>query len=1152
MSNKGFTHLHLHSQYSLLDGAISFKKLFAQCEKLGMDSVAVTDHGNLFGAVEFYTKARDANIKPIIGIEAYIAPGSRHDKAKTSISDAAYHLILLAENEIGYYNLLKLASIGFTEGFYYRPRIDKEVLAQYNEGLICSTACIKGEVTAAIARGDEKGAREIAESYIKIFGTDRFFIELQRHKGDNPAVVPGLIDLANKLGLGLIATNDVHFLDESDYEAHNCLCAISTGKRADDENRMVYPPGVFLKSPDQMRDLFPEAPEACDNTLAIAERCNVEVDLKTRHAPRFKPPDKKTPEDYLSELCYKGAKKLYGEITDVIKERMERELNVISSKGFASYFLIVWDFCNYAHENKIAIGARGSGVGTLVGYSLGLCDVDPLHYDLLFERFMDPERNEMPDIDIDICQAHRGQLIDYVRKKYGHVAQIITFGTMKARAVVRDVSRVLGIPLSEADKVAKLIPADLGMTLDKALETEPELKTLYDENESIRKMIDIGKKLEGLARHASVHAAGVVIADEPLSNFVPLYKAPNSEDIVTQFEGPMVEKVGLLKMDFLGLKTLSVLDRACILVHEIHGQEIDLEKIDITDQTVFKLFTEGKTKGVFQFESGGMQNLLMKMRPDRIEDLIAANALYRPGPMILIPDYIERKHGASWTLPHPIMTEVLQETYGIMTYQEQVMRICNRLGDIPLREAYKLIKAISKKKLDIIAKEKERFIAGCVDKKMKKQEAEQIFELIERFAGYGFNKSHSTRYAFVAYQTAYMKAHWPVEFMAALLTFEMDNTEKIVDYIGECAQMSIQVLPPDINRSGVDFTPIYENDKDGNRKKGVIRFGLAAVKGVGEKAVEQIIAAREKVGKFESLFHFCENVDLRAANKQVLEALIKSGAFDNLGGNRAQMMLGLERAMQNGSCLQADKQAGQLNFFSEIPSEADHSKDNQQLPHAAPWPEPKMLAFEKEVLGFYVTSNPLSHHAESINIFSNCNSAELVHFTGEKQVTIGGMVAKIRYNVTKTGRNAGSKMAVFVLEDLQGQVEVVLFPETLSKYSDILAQDAIVFVRGKADFRRETPNIIAEELIALNDAMDKLAAKVRIRLFSKEVTQEKVSEIKTICKYHKGKSSLLVTVQTEKGKVHAAADRALNVNPNPEFCRKMIQLIGKNNFQLTR
>ncbi len=1152
MSNKGFTHLHLHSQYSLLDGAIVFGKLFKRCKKLEMDSVAVTDHGNMFGAIDFYTNAVAAHIKPIIGIEAYIAPGSRFDRTRTSITDAAYHLILLAENNIGYQNLLKLASVGFIDGFYYRPRIDKEVLAEYNEGLICTSACLKGEVPMSLLKGDKKGALRAAESYLKIFGPDRYFLEIQHHEPDEASVRQGLIDLANRMGIGLVATNDVHFLEEEDYEAHNCLCAISTGKRADDPDRMIYPSDVYLKSPNQMRQLFDDTIQACDNTMAIAERCNVEVDLKTRHAPRFEPPEEKTPEDYLNELCYEGAKERYGQITEHIKERLDRELKVIESKGFASYFLIVWDFCKFAHENSIAIGARGSGVGTLVGYCLGLCDVDPIRYDLLFERFMDPHRNEMPDIDIDICQAHRGQIIDYVRQKYGHVAQIITFGTMKARAVIRDVCRVLGVPLGEADRLAKLVPFSLDMTLERALKTEPELQQAYEQNELTRRVIDIGKKLEGLARHASIHAAGVVIADKPLTNFVPLYKAPGSDDIVTQFEGPTVEKVGLLKMDFLGLKTLSVLERVCRLVADIHGKEIDLEKVDITDRKVFKLFSNGKTKGVFQFESGGMQNLLMKMKPDRIEDLIAANALYRPGPMILIPDYIDRKHGARWSLPHPIMTEILDETYGIMIYQEQVMRICSRLGDIPLREAYTLIKAISKKKARTIAKEKERFIAGCVDKGLKNQQAEQIFELIERFAGYGFNKSHSTRYAFIAYQTAYMKTHWPVEFMAALLTYEMDNTDKVVDYINECSQMGIEVLPPDINESGVDFTPLYEEGVDGRKKKGVIRFGLAAVKGVGEKAVEQIIAARKQVGRFQSLFHFCENVDLRAANKQVLESLIKAGAFDKLGGTRPQMMAGLEMAMENGAGLQADKQAGQMNFFGQMSGESDYSKDHKRLPSVAPWPEPQMLAYEKEVLGFYVTSNPLSHHAETIDIYSTRNTSELARANGERQTVIGGMISKIRYNITKSGRNIGSKMAVFILEDLQGQVEVVVFPEVLSRYSDMLVPDTIVFVKGKADYRRESPNIIAEELIALDEVRDKLAAKVRLRLDAGDVTKEKVTMIKSICQHHKGRSPVIVTVQTEKGRVYAAADKDLSVNPDLDFCRKMKQLLGEENFQLSR
>ncbi len=1552
MPDKGFTHLHLHSQYSLLDGAISFERLFDRCKKLGMHAVAVTDHGNMFGAVEFYTKAKAAEIKPIIGIEAYIAPGSRFDRTKTAISDAAFHLILLAENNAGYRNLLKLASTGYVDGFYYRPRIDKEVLAECHEGLICATACLKGEVTAAVAAGDMKAAKQAAESYLKIFGPERFFIELQSHQGDQPHVRQGLIDLANELGIGLIATNDVHFLEREDYEAHNCLCAISTGKLANDPDRMIYPPDVYLKSSDEMREMFPEAPQASDNTLAIAERCNVELDLKTQHAPRYRTPDGSTPEKYLAGLCEEGAKKRYGEITTQVRERLDRELGVIQSKGFSSYFLIVWDFCNYARGQHIPLGARGSGVGTLVGYCLGLCDVDPIKYDLLFERFMDPARNEMPDIDIDICQAHRQEVIDYVRKKYGHVAQIITFGTMKAKAVIRDVCRVLGVPLVEADRLAKLVPFSLDMTLDKALETEPELKQAYESSDLTRKVIDIGQKLEGLARHASVHAAGVVVADEPLTNFVPLYKASGSDDVITQYEGPMVEKVGLLKMDFLGLKTLSVLERARQLVQNKHGGEIDLEKLDLTDQKVFGVFAAGRTKGIFQFESGGMQDLLMKMKPDRVEDLIAANALYRPGPMILIPDYIDRKHGAKWSLPHPIMTEVLEETYGIMCihedariamadgsekpirdvrtgdyvhslnraasqfevkechgcgptrhgdgvkitlengfsvtltddhevytfagmkeagkldpavdlvavgrhlpqaqatarhlapwlgadedvayllgsligdgamtgkgislatgreedhrklltwmheqlpslhaheyfhgrswylslshpqllndpahgnrktrlhqlletlgmkvsarhkhvpevifrcnrkvraaflaglldadgctaigtkgvavcflsscsrmlledvrrlcqmegipttirpnriqfwdlqtlsrlvepyllvrrftgrltqgrsvgwiprsrlleavpageslrgfsertgimragmkhdfpfvksitafkagidlggvryyritkvervhdqqfygmsvadhhnlvangmvvkncYQEQVMQVCNRLGDIPLRKAYTLIKAISKKKASIIAKEKERFLGGCVSKGLKKNDAEQIFELIERFAGYGFNKSHSTRYAFIAYQTAYMKAHWPVEFMAALLTYEMGDTDKVVEYIGECREMDITVMAPDVNESDVDFTPSYKETGQGS--KGVIRFGLAAVKGVGEKAVEHIIEARKKLERFKSLFHFCENVDLRAVNKQVIEALIKAGAFDRLGGNRHQMMAGLEKAMEIGAGLQSDKVSGQMSLFGQATTEVDYAEDHKRLPEVAPWPELQMLAHEKEVLGFYVTSNPLSQHAEAINDYSTTNTAHLAQSNGqgngEKQVIVGGMITKIRYNLTKTGRNAGSKMAVFVLEDLQGQVEVVLFPDTLNDYASLLAEDAVVFVRGKADYRRERANIIASELIPLERAREKLAKGVHIKLDAQRVTKETVQQIRSICQYHKGDRPFQIVIKTDKGKIYATAGRDLSVNPDVDFCRKMRQLVGDENFALAK
>ncbi|MFC1760987.1 DNA polymerase III subunit alpha [Planctomycetota bacterium] len=1149
MSDKGFVHLHLHTQYSLLDGAVAPKKLFKRCKEQGMDTVAMTDHGNMFGAIDFYMRAKGAEVKPIIGCEAYISPTTRFDKSGGGIKNAAFHLVLLAENLKGYQNLLKLSSAGYTEGFYYRPRIDLDILSELSEGLIGCSACIKGQVPNFLRHGDEKAALEIAEAYAKIFGPERFYIEIQKHVGDVPDVNEGLIQIAKKVGLGLVATNDVHFLDKDDYEAHSCLTCISTGKQFDDPDRMVYPTNVFLKSAQEMRELFADYPESCDNTVHIANRCNVEIDLKSQHAPRYEPPTKETPEQYLRRLVYEGCERLYGKITEVIEERIKRELDVIEGKGFSSYFLIVWDFCNYARERDIPVGARGSGVGTIVGYALGMCDVDPIKYDLLFERFMDPERNEMPDIDIDICQSNRQNVIDYVRQKYGQVAQIITFGTMKARAVIRDVCRVLGVPLDQADKLAKLVPEELKMTLDKALEVEPELKKLYDEDPQIHRVIEIGKRLEGLTRHSSVHAAGVVVADCPLTDHVPLYKAPGSDDLITQYEGPLVEKVGLLKMDFLGLKTLSVLRRTRELIREIHDLDIDPEKIDQEDAKTFEVFCKGRTKGVFQFESGGMQNLLIKMQPDRIEDLIAANALYRPGPMILIPDYIERKHGAKWSLPHPIMTEILGETYGIMTYQEQVMRICNRLGDIPLRQAYGLIKAISKKKTSIIAAEKERFLKGCADKGLTVAQASEIWEIIERFAGYGFNKSHSTRYAFVAYQTAYFKAHYPVEFMAALLTYDRDVTEKVVDYIQECTtELEIEILPPDINESGVHFTPSYPN---GQEKQGVIRFGLGGIKGVGTKAVERIIDARSKVGRFESLFHFCEHVDLRAANKQVLEALIKAGCFDHMGANRRQMVEGLERAMQNGAGMQADLASGQMNFFEEIAQNQGGEEDKNHFPEVPPWPEQQMLTYEKQVLGFYVTSNPLSHHAEDINIFSTCNTNRLNGIKQDREIIIGGMIARIRYNIIKNGRNAGAKMAVIMLEDLQGQVEVVVFPRTFSKFGHMLVEDRVIFVRGTVDTSREKPNILADEIIAHEEVREKIGARVAIKLETHNVTEERITEIRSVCEHYKGRSPLWIAIQADGGKVYANANR-LNVNPTTEFFREMRHLVGDGNVVLTK
>ncbi len=1229
MADDSFTHLHVHSEYSLLDGANRLDRLMERCKQLGMDSIALTDHGNMFGAAAFYQTARAAGVKPIIGIEAYIAPGSRKDKTSRTGKDTSYHIILLAENNTGYQNLLKLSSIGYLEGFYYKPRIDREVLEKYNEGIICTSACISGEIPRLLYRNEPDKAREACEFYKRVFGRERFFIEIQWHNADQNALTPMLVELAEEMDVQLVATNDVHFLTADDYHAHEVLTCISTGKKITDEKRMRYPPELYLKSPEQMRDMFRQWPRACDNTQLIAERCNVDIDFSTQHAPVFHPPGGKSADKYLEELCVAGVKKRYGKMTAEVRERLYRELDVIKGKDFSSYFLIVWDFVRYARDNGIPVNPRGSGVGTIVGYTLGISYVDPLKYGLLFERFMDPERNEMPDIDIDICQNGRSRVIDYVRQKYGHVAQIITFGTMKARAVIRDVCRVLDVPLAQADKLAKLVPEELGITLDKAVEAEPRLADWMKEDSRIAEVIEIGKRLEGLARHASVHAAGVVIADQPLTNFLPLYKAPNSDDIITQFDGPTVEKVGLLKMDFLGLRTLSVIEQAKQLVKLGKGIDIDIPKIDLTDKDTLELFAQGRTKGVFQFESAGMRDLLQNMKPDRIEDLIAANALYRPGPMTLIPDYNSRKHGADWSLPHPIMEKVLNDTHGIMVYQEQVMQILNQLGGLPLARAYRLIKAISKKKLKIIASESATFIEGCVRKGIAKSKAEELFELIQRFAGYGFNKSHSTQYAILAFQTAYFKQHYPTEFMAALLTFEMGSTEKVADYIDECRQMGIEVLPPDINESFSDFTVIYDkSEPDGNavvctaqcntkrsitgsdtvdsivgdtgRKTGTkkvkktkgkgkktagdinqnlndstqahqstgsavsgaaadtshklvrgesIRFGLAAVKGVGEKAVEEIIRARKEKGRFGSIYDLCQNIDTHTVNKGALEALIKAGALDSLGGNRAQLLVALEDAIAIGNKIQRDRQQGQLSFFDAFEKDEQVQQEASKLPDVPPWPEPLLLKYEKDVLGMYVTSHPLARFAERIHFYSTAHSDTLKEMSANTEVVIGGMITRLRFCVTKNGRGAGARMAMFTMEDLNGTVDGVIFPDALALYEHLVYVDSMVFIRGMVDFRREEPSIRVNAIYDMSRAEEELTRSIQIAMPREKITRENIEQFKSICRKHSGRCRVYLSVQTSDN-MQVLIELDGGVRPDNDFCRKLESLVGKENYRL--
>ncbi len=1139
MSN-GFVHLHNHSHFSLLDGATRIDQLVGTARDMGMPAVALTDHGNMFGVIEFYETAVKAGIKPILGFEAYIAPTHRTDRSTKRSGEAAYHILLLAQNLQGYRNLLRLSSIAYLEGFYYKPRIDKQILAELNEGIICATACLAGEVPQMLLQGDEAGAMRAVDDLAKIFGPERLFLELQDHGlTEQKQTNPILADIAARKGLGLIATNDIHYLRHDDAEAQDILLCISTGKQFDDPQRMRFGSDQFyLKTPQEMRDLFAEYPEACDNTLRVAEMCNCELEFK-RETPVFKCPDNKTDKDYLRELVYDGAKMRYGDLTDEIRERIDYELQVIQSKGFSSYFLIVHDFMNWCRERDIPCGARGSGCSSVVGYCLRIGEADPLRYGLYFERFMDPDRDEMPDIDVDICQDGRQAVIDFVRQKYGHVAQIITFGTLKARAAIRDICRVLGVSLLDADRIAKLVPEVLKMTIDKALASEPDLKAEYDSNPQVRKVLDVARKLEGLSRHASVHAAGVVIADKPLDNFLPLYKASDSDHIITQLQGPEVEKIGLLKMDFLGLRTLTVLERARQWVKQLHGVDIDLEALDLDDQKVYQIFGQGLTKGVFQFESGGMKDVLAKMKPSRIEDLIAANALYRPGPMVNIDAYCARKHGEKWTTPHPIMTQVLEETYGIMVYQEQVSRLVNLLGGVELKRAFRLAKAISKKKTAMIEAEKEPFVAGAMERGLQRKVVEEIFDEILRFGGYAFNKSHSARYAVVAFQTAYMKAYYPTEFMAALLTYESGQLAKVGEYVEECRRMGIAVNPPDVNKSAIDFTPV-----PAKKGPGQILFGLSAIKGVGEKAVLDILRARNEGGPFTSIFDFCERVDFSQVNRGVIEALIKAGAFDDTGAMRRALCEVLDKAIEIGQGAQRDRSSGQLSLLDGFDSGEPEKRVEPAIP-ASEWSESEMLKHEKDVLGIYVTKHPLAQCNDEMERYSTAFTTDLINYQDGAEVVLGVIITGMRTVITKQGRNAGSKMGILKIEDLEGQIEAIVFPDQLREHATDLAQDSIVFLKGKVDRKREEPSLRVHEVIPFKDRFSQLAPDVRIRVNCVALGDGIMDELQKMLANSYGDKPLLMDIVTSDGLVATVrSGNRCGISPTDELMSRLKTLFG--------
>jgi len=1164
MGVASFVHLHVHTHYSLLDGATRIEGLIRRAKEYEMPAVAITDHGNLFGAVEFYCAARAAGIKPIVGLEAYLATGGDHLKKDPGQGKEAYHLLLLAQNLEGYHNLLRLASIGYTEGFYRKPRIDKEVLREHSGGLICTSTCIGGEIPQAFLAKDRKAAQELAATYLDIFGEKRFFVELQDHQMPEQQMLnPELVDLAQKIGVATVATNDVHYLDKDDVEAHDVLCCINTGKLQSEEDRFRFPSGEFyFKSTDQMSALFSSYPDAVVNTLHVADMCNLELDLTRRFAPVYKVPQEIKDENgdvlddatYLRNLVYQGAKELYGDISEVLRDRIDYELEVVTSKGFASYFLIVWDCVRFAREQGIPVGARGSGCSSVVTYCLRISAPDPIRYELYFERFMDPDRDEMPDIDLDICQSGRARILDYVRQKYGHVAQIITFGTLKAKAAVKDVARVMGMGFDDANNLTKLIPSELHITLDKALGQEPELLKKYKQDDTVKRTIDIARRLEGVARNAGVHAAGVVVADKPLDNFLPLYKQAGQDAIITQFDGPTVEKVGLLKMDFLGLRTLTTLERARQLAEKRVGKPIDLDQVDLTDVRVYELFAKGDTKGVFQFESGGMRDVIMRIKPNRIEDLIAANALFRPGPMEYIPDYVSRKHGAKWTTPHPIMTDVLKETYGIMVYQEQVSRIVNRLGGVELKAAFRLAKAISKKKTKMIESMREPFLDGCVANGVKRGVAEQVFEDILKFGGYAFNKAHSTGYALVAFKTAWMKTYYPVEFMAAVMTFEMSSTEKIAEYRDECVEMGIAVEPPDINKSEHDFV-VEEaveggltvrghggsNGSDG--RLGRIRFGLGAIKGVGSKAADVIVDQRKEEGAFAHLFDFCERVDLSAVNRGTIEALICAGAFDSTGGMRKALVGALDRAISVGQSTQRDKKSGQMGLFGTSQEETDLNGPPPDLT-SAEWSESEMLKREKAVLGFYITHHPLTNQQSLLASCATATTVDLQKLPDGREVVLGGMVSTVRTVVTRTGRNAGKQLGIVTLEDLSGKIEAVVFPGDFARYRALLVPDAIVFLEGAVDRKREEPSVRVSRVVPADQAGELLGKALILEVA--ETTP--IDELANLFREHKGGCRVYLDVSTPDGfVVQIECNPSLQVACTRDFVEQLFVVAPETN-----
>ena len=1116
MTRRDFVHLHLHTHYSLLDGAIRIPDLIARAKEYKMPALAITDHGNLFGAMEFYSQVQASGIKPIVGCEVYVAPGSRRIHSSVPGQPNSYHLILLCENEKGYRNLCRLVTLGYTEGFYYKPRIDDELLQDYNEGLICLSSCLAGEIPVLLLRGDLVKAAERVEWFRNIFDNGRYFLEIQ-HNGleDQNKVNEGLIKLSHEMGVPVVATNDCHYLDKSDFKSHEILLCIQTGKRLDEAERLSFETDQFyFKSPQQMAHEWKDLPEAIKNSLKIADRCNLLLEFGQLHMPRFDLGTGETLRDRLAKDAREGLEsrlakmRSSGQIDSVFEDkyrkRLEHEIRLIQDMGFSGYMLIVADFIRFAKTSGIPVGpGRGSAAGSLVAFSLGITDIDPIRYNLLFERFLNPERKSMPDIDVDFCTEGREKVIEYVSKRYGedHVAQITTFGRMQAKAVVKDTARVLGLPYSEADKIAKLIPDSLKTTLESALKEEPRLRELVDESPRIADLIRSAKCLEGLTRHASTHAAGIVISDKPLVEHLPLYVGNNGET-VTQYDMTWVEKIGLVKFDFLGLKTLTVIDKAVKLIRQARGVDLDMSNIALDDQETFELLSRGDTLAVFQLESAGMRDVLTKFKPSVFEDLIAILALYRPGPLEsgMVDDFINRKHGRTpIEYPLPELEHILAETYGVIVYQEQVMNIATALADYTLGEADLLRRAMGKKKPQEMAEQKTRFEKGAAKNKIDPHKAAYIFELMEKFAGYGFNKSHSAAYAMVTYQTAYLKTHYKPEFMAAQLSCESGNTDKITMYISECRNMGIEILPPHVNHSLVGFNVV----------NGKIVFGLSAVRNVGENAVNAILVSRETDGPFCSFQDFLKRVDLRKVNRKVIESLIKCGAFDGMGLSRRAMYESLDSTLEQASAIQKEKMEGQFNLFDmECSPQEPQSGSDIPIANAPEWDEVTRLAYEKETMGFYITGHPLTKYERDMERFGIVQNVALGDLSPASPVRIAGMVKHIKEITTRKG----DRMAFLFLEDMTGTTEVTVFSDLFKEKKELLESGDPLVVSGTRNGDNDNPKVLANEIHRLEEAQRHFSSAVCIKITTTGIDPSSIKNLKQILSRNKGRTAVKVHV----------------------------------------